>query len=95
MPNTKTLAEIIRRIQALTNTKQPTPEEIEELDFYISLKDTLNQIFVPGEISNLMPISFTTCPLEKAKELANSIGLKVVKGGSGTIYASWSKGLVD
>ena len=24
-----------------------TPEEIEELDFYISLKDTLNQIFVP------------------------------------------------
>lgn len=94
MPN-MSLAELIRHIQALTNLKDPTPEQVEELDFYMSLKDTLNQIFVPGEISNLMPISFTTCSLERAKELANSIGLKVVESGSGTIYVSWSKGLVD
>ena len=94
MPN-MSLAELIRRIQALTNSKEPTTEQVEELDFYVSLKDTLNQVFIPGNVGNIMPIYFTTCPLERAKELASSIGLKIVECGSGTNYLSWSKGLVD
>ena len=89
------LAELIRRTQSLTNKKNISEEELEELDFYVSLKNTLIQIFTPGNIGNLIPISFTTCSLELAKELANSLGLKVVEGGSGTLYLSWSKGLVD
>lgn len=93
MPNAKSLAEIIRRIQLLTNIKQPTPEQTEELDFYVSLKYTLSQIFIPGEIGNLIPIHFTICKLEKAKEIAKSIGLSIVESGSGTIYLSWAKGL--
>ena len=95
MPNTKSLAEIIRRIQELTNLKNPTDEQLEELDFYMSLKNTLNEIFTPGTIGNLMPIHFSICKLEKAQEFAKSIGLFVTEGGSKTIYVSWSKGLVD
>ena len=94
MPNTS-LAELIRHIQALVRIKDPTTEQVAELDFFVSLKDTLNEIFVPGSIGNLMPIHFTVCPLERAKELASSIGLKIVESGSGTVYLSWSKGLVD
>lgn len=95
MPNTKNLAEIIRRIQELTNLKNPTDEQLEELDFYVSLKNTLNEIFTPGNVGNLMPIHFSICKLEKAQEFAKSIGLFVTDSGSNTIYVSWSKGLVD
>ena len=95
MPNVKSLAEIIRRIQELTNLKDPTPEQVEELDFYVSLKNTLNEIFTPGNIGNLMPIYFSICKFEKAQKFAKSIGLFLTEGGSGTVYLSWSKGLVD
>lgn len=90
MNSSVNIAELIRRIQFLTNKKNPTYEESEELDFYIAVADTISKIFVPGCISNLVPISFNICSVEKAKTYAINIGLHICEAGSGKIYLSWA-----
>ena len=89
------LAELIRRIQKLANTRDISPEELEELQFFTALNSVLSQIFVPGQIENLVPINLGICPIERAQFLAHSLGLNIVEGVSGTTYIGWSKGLYD
>lgn len=89
------LAELIRHIQKLANTRDMSPEEIEELQFFTALNSVLNKTFVPGQIENLVPINLGICPIERAQSIANSLGLNIVEGGSGTTYVGWSKVLDD
>lgn len=87
------LAELIRHIQNLANKRDMSMEEAQEFQFFIELNSILNQVFVPGQIENLVPINLGICPFEKAQSIANSIGLDLVEGGSGTVYVGWTKHL--
>ncbi len=84
------LAQLLRHINSLKNEPKGIEEEM-ELDFYKTVSTTFfNNI---GSYSNLIPIDFEICTIEKAKEFALAIGLHIVEGGSGTTYLSISKGL--
>ena len=90
MKKSVNLSELIRRIQFLNTKTDPTQDELEELDFYLAVIDTVNESLLPGCISNLVPISFDICSVEKAKTYAINIGLHIAEGGSGTVYLSWA-----
>ena len=96
MPNTKTpnvnLAELIRHIQQLS--RPFNADEVSELNFYMALQVSINKIFSPAEIRNIVPINLQGCPIEKAKEYAKPLGFQIVEG-SGQTYLSWSKGVEE
>lgn len=87
------IAELIRRIQFLANKPRSVDEE-QEFDFYITVYSTFSRIFASGCIETIVPLCLKHCPLKKAQELAKSIGLQVVQGGS-AVYLAWSENLDD
>lgn len=98
-----TLPEVFRRIQEVHwISKTPdkhTPEEIknakEELAFYKSvLKCFISSLDIKA-ITSIEEIVLKDCPLEKAQELARSIGLYITEGGSGAAYLSWSNSILE
>lgn len=83
-----TVAEFTRKIQRLAHHPSPSKEEEMELRFYFQVVKKMSEI----DICNLVPLDIA-CPIEDARKWAIPLGMNVVKGGSGNIYLSWSKGL--
>jgi len=93
MTNVKVdLADLFRHINSLNIAPKGCLEEEMELDFYKTVFLTFTESLVPDTFSNLIPIEFKICSIEKAKEFASSIGMNIVEGGSGRTYLSYSKG---
>lgn len=85
-----TVAEFTRKMQQMVQ-KRPLGEEEEiELRFYFEVVQKIAEI----DIETLVPLS-GAYPMKNAQKWANSLGMHVVEGGSGTVYLSWSKGLSD
>ena len=84
------LAELIRHIQSLKFVPESDSLEeanaLEEFDFYRSVFSVAIEAIDSQIYDNLIPISFTICSIDKAAELAKSIGMHIVEGGSGTVY---------
>ena len=85
-----TIAEFARKIQRLSALSSPTEKGEMELRFYFEVIQKISEI----DICNLVPLD-GTYPEDNAKKWANSLGMNVVVGSSGTMYLSWSKGLFD
>ena len=88
------IAEVIRHIQKIANTKEFTAEQIEEYEFYLALSSVLSQAILPGFVGNLVNFPLKHCSIEKAVALAEPLGLHIIKGST-SLFISWSKGLDD
>ena len=85
-----TTADLFRRIQHLSNTRDLTKEEFYELDFYNGFIEVFQKLFVPGNVGTLIEINLYGCPVPQAEKLANALGFYLVTGSySQTIYLSW------
>ena len=89
MENNANLAELVRHIQSLKTSKNSN----EELDFYETILSVILDTLDSKLYQTIVPIEFIVCSVEKAKELARTIGMYIVEGGSGTLYICWSNGL--
>lgn len=87
------LADFIRHVQTLSNSSTFTPEQIEEFEFYLSLKTVFSQVLLPGFSETEVPLTLRHCSFKKAQELATSLGFHVVEGNADIIYLNWSKDL--
>ena len=98
-----TLPEIFRRIQEVNwiykTPDKHSPEEVqnakEELAFYKSVLNCFISSLSIKAIASIEEIVIKDCPLEKAQELATSLGLNIAEGGSGATYLAWSKGILE
>lgn len=93
MANTKIdLAELFRQIQHLNLKQESDPEKEMKLDFYKTIFLTFFENLDSHCFQTLIPICFKICPIDKAKQYADSLGLTVVEGKFES-YLSFSKSL--
>jgi len=97
MANAKVdLAQLFRYIQGLCLAPVGGfPDVEEELDFYKTVFSTFLESLTRDSSSNVIPIKFEICPIEKAKELALSIGLHILEGKEDTIWLCYTTELDD
>ena len=88
-------ADLFRRIQNLTNSKDLSELEEKELDFYSGVLYVFQEVFNPGTVGSLVEIPLFSCPPDLANEFARKLDLHVVKGSSGTVYLSWPDKVPD
>jgi len=92
--NNITLPEAFRKIHALRLAAlEGNSDAEEELDFYLNVFKSFQNSLQTKAYITIEEITLKDCPLPKAQSLATSLGLNISKGGSGTLYLSWSEDL--
>lgn len=81
-------AKFFRKIQKLKIST--ALEDIEEHDFYISVRNVFDHCSKPDVSENMGEIHFPICPVDKAKNLARENGFQLLEIGN-KLYLSWAE----
>ena len=91
MPIITDLSESFRKIKSsLVDSKKSLEEREQELDFFNTIFTSFLENINSGYYF-IIPVHFNICPIDKAKQYAQSLGLYVVEGSSGCSYLSYGK----
>lgn len=87
------ISKIFRYIQILSSSSDESDKE--ELNFYLSILKCFESSLTTSAYCSIEPLCLNGCSLEKAKSLATPLGLHIAEGGSGALYLSWSKSILE